>query len=92
MIRALSLALVTAALVPASAAADISTTAITTPAQPTYRLFEASVKANEPLRITGTTDGLPGDLVDIVCTRGEGGFERAVANVPVAQGRAPSTR
>ena len=44
MIRALSLALVTAALVPASAAADVTTTAITTPAQPTYRLFEASVK------------------------------------------------
>ena len=41
------------------------------------------MKANEPLRITGTTDGLPGDLLDIVCTRGEGGFQRAVANVPV---------
>ncbi len=83
MIRALSLALVTAALLPASAAADVTTTAITTPAQPTYRLFEASVKASEPLRITGTTDGRPGDLLDIVCTRGDSGFERAVANVPV---------
>ena len=87
MIRALSLALVTAALVPASAAADVTTTAITTPAQPTYRLVEASVKANEPLRISGTTDGQPGDLLDIVCTRGDGGFQRAVANVPVEKDR-----
>ena len=33
--------------------------------------------------MSGTTDGQAGDLLDIVCTRGDGGFERTVANVAV---------
>ncbi|MDA0172618.1 PASTA domain-containing protein [Solirubrobacter taibaiensis] len=81
MIRALSLALVAAALAPASAAADVTTTAITTPASPAYRLYEPNVKADTSLDVTGTSDGQAGDLLDVVC-----GGQRVAANIPVAAG------
>lgn len=71
--------------VPRLAAAAVPTkTAITTPAGPVYRLLDTEPKAAEQIRVEGTTDGAVGDLLDLVCTRGES-QARVVQNVAVGK-------
>ena len=41
---------------------------VTSPANPTYRLYEPTEKASDPLTVTGTSDGVADEAVDIVCT------------------------
>ena len=66
--RAVPLALIAAALVPASAAATVTRSSVTAPTNPTYRLYLPSEKAAaQTLRVAGTTDGAAGDLVDLTC-------------------------
>ena len=65
--RAVPLALLAAVLAPASAAATVTRSSVTTPTSPTYRLYLPADKAVETLRVAGTTDGVGGDLVDLTC-------------------------
>ena len=82
--RALPLAVIAAALIPASAQATVTRTAVTTPTGPTFRLLQPEVKAVERLLIMGTSDGAPGDLVDLTCSRGDA-LPRLKDNVPVGK-------
>jgi hypothetical protein len=80
--RAFPLAVLAAVLAPAGAHAEVTRSTITTPAHPAFRLYEVEAKAAEPLRVAGTTNGDEGDLLDIICTRGDS-FAVAKANVAV---------
>ena len=43
---------------------------VTSPADPTYRLYELTEKAATTLTVKGTSDGVADEAVDVVCTRG----------------------
>ena len=68
--RALLLAGFAAALAPASAEATVTRSSVTSPADPTYRLYELTEKAATTLTVKGTSDGVADEAVDVACTRG----------------------
>ena len=65
--RVILAAAVAAVVVPASADAAITRSSVLTPAGPLYRVYTPSNKEVETVDVSGTTDGAPGDAVDIVC-------------------------
>ncbi len=70
--RALALAVLIAAAVPTLAHATVTESTITSPAKPTYLLFEpAPTLAAETLTVVATTDGAAKDQVDVICTFGD---------------------
>ena len=68
--RALLLAVFAAALAPTGAQATVTRSSVTSPADPTYRLYELTEKAATRLVVKGTSDGVADEAVDLVCTRG----------------------
>jgi len=68
--RALLLAVFVAALAPAGAEATVTRSSVTSPADPTYRLYQPSDRVAPELTITGTSDGRADESVDVVCSRG----------------------
>lgn len=68
--RALLLALTATVLAPTSAQAVMTRSTVTSPADPTYRLYERTPKAEPTITVTGTSNAAVKELVDIVCTRG----------------------
>ena len=70
--RALALAVLIAAAVRALGHATVTESTITSPAKPTYLLFEpAPTLAAETLTVVATTDGAAKDQVDVICTFGD---------------------
>jgi glucodextranase-like protein len=63
------LAVLLAALLPATASATVTGSTVTSPASPHYPYWDEST-GTPSLTIEATTDGGPRDLVDLVCTRG----------------------
>ena len=86
--RQLALAALILAALPGLAHAEIGESTITSPANPTYRLFEPERTRAEPeLRIEATTDGANQEKVDVICSYGDT-HDVLVENEPVdAEGR-----
>ena len=83
------LALVTAALgAPASAAAAVTHTAVTAPGSGYTAAFDTgSGASNAPITISGTSDGAPGDQLDVRCYDGPNPADfNAVLDKPLAVG------
>ena len=66
---ALPLAVLLAALLPATAGATVTHSAVTSPATPHFPYWDES-EGTPTLTVKATTDGVAGDLVDLVCTHG----------------------
>jgi hypothetical protein len=70
--------LVAAALIaPATADAAITHSSVLAPADPQYRLYTPQNKEVENVDVSGMTDGVPGDAVDLLC--GDAELKRNVA-------------
>jgi hypothetical protein len=71
-------------LVPAAAHGAVTTSQITTPADPTFLIYDDDVlAANQQITVSGTTNGAGGDLIDIICVYGDSSDSFA-SNVAVA--------
>ena len=69
--RALALAALSLAVVPALAQADVTRSSVTSPATPTYRLHQPERTLDEQtLTVVATTNGAAPDEVDVLCTYG----------------------
>lgn len=83
--RALALAVAGVCLaVPAAANAAVTSSQITTPADPTFKLYDTDVPSgNQQITVSGTSNGTTPDVVDILCVYGDD--DNTFANdVPVA--------
>ncbi|WP_028062272.1 hypothetical protein [Solirubrobacter soli] len=69
--RVLTAIAVAAAIAPASASAAITRSSVLTPADPLYRVYTPSNKEVENVDVGGSTDGAPGDAVDLLCDETE---------------------
>jgi hypothetical protein len=71
--RALALAALTLAVAAPSAQAEVTQSRVTTPAGPTYRLYEPELtRAAEPmLEIAATTDAENAERIDVICSYGD---------------------
>ena len=85
--KSLPLALILAALAPAIADANVTRSSVTSPADPTYRLYEPTKKAEPRLAVAGTTDGAVKEQVDLVCSEGATVFVVAPAIELGSEGR-----
>lgn len=83
--RALALAVAGACLaVPTAAQAVVTTSQVTTPADPTFRLYNDDLlPADQKITVSGTSNGTTPDVVDILCVYG-GSDTTFAADVPVA--------
>jgi hypothetical protein len=79
----LSLAVVAAAFAAPQAHAAITTSQVTSPADPHFALYDDNSAGPQTLTVRGTTDGTTGDAVDIRCTFSGGSWHSLVDNVPV---------
>jgi hypothetical protein len=75
--RLLGLALLAALLLPPVAAADVTSSSVTAPADGALFLDDDSLAGDPQITVRGTTDGDDSDVVDVVCEAG--GVETPVA-------------
>jgi hypothetical protein len=83
------LALAILALAPAVASAAVTTSHVTSPGDPYYRLDDSGASsAARQITVSGTTDGTTGDAVDLNChygnaVSGSAGWYTLATSVPV---------
>jgi hypothetical protein len=84
----LAAAAATFLVLPVTASA-MTTSQVTSPsADPTYLYDDTTDAIDPPLTVTGTSNGAPGSLADIICTWESGGYHWIVEDVVVGAGGA----